>query len=251
VTGTSYTDGAVANGRAYHYNVVAAGAASACYSAASNCASATPSPNPDFSLSCNPSSLSVPQGSNGNSTCTVSSQNGFSSGVTLDCTGLPAGASCAYNPNPVTPPANGSDNSALTVNVAGSVAPGSYNFQARGTSGTTVHTFPMILTVTAVGGDFSLSAAPPSQTVVRGQSTTYTVSVTTAGGFGGTVSLSASGLPRGATATFNPASVTGGGTSVMTVSTQKKTPRGTHTITIVGSSGTLSHTTTVQLDVTQ
>jgi hypothetical protein len=34
-------------------------------------------------------------------------------------------------------------------------------------------------------------------------------------------------------------------------STQKKTPRGTHTITIVGTSGSLSHTTTVELVVNQ
>jgi hypothetical protein len=251
VTGTSYTDGVVANGRAYHYNVVAAGAASACFSPASNCATGTPSPTPDFSLSCSPSSLSVPQGSSGSSSCSVASQNGFSSGVTLDCTGLPAGASCTYTPNPVTPPANGSASSALAVDVGAGVAPGTYNFQARGTSGSLVHTFDMTVSVTAVGGDFTLSAAPPSQTVVRGQSTTYTVTVTPSGGFAGTVTFSASGLPRGVSASFNPPSVAGSGSSVMTVTTQRKTPRGTHTLTIVGTSGTLSHTTTVQLVVDQ
>jgi hypothetical protein len=249
VTGTSYTDGAVANGRAYHYNVVAAGNSAACFSPASNCASATPSPNPDFTLSCSPSSLSVPQGSSGNSSCSVGSQNGFSNPVTLDCTGLPTGATCTYTPNPATPPANGSTTSGLAVAVDASVAPGTYSFQARGTSGSLVHSFGMTLTVTAVGGDFSLSATPPSQSVTRGQSTTYTVTVTPSGGFGGTVTLSASGLPRGASASFNPPSVTGAGSSVMTISTLKKTPRGTHTITIDGSSGSLSHTTTVQLVV--
>ena len=43
VTGTTYTDTQVANGRTYYYNVVAAGASSACYGRASNCASVTPS----------------------------------------------------------------------------------------------------------------------------------------------------------------------------------------------------------------
>ncbi len=43
LTGTAYTDTEVANDRAYSYNVVAVGASSACYSRASNCATATPS----------------------------------------------------------------------------------------------------------------------------------------------------------------------------------------------------------------
>jgi hypothetical protein len=87
--------------------------------------------------------------------------------------------------------------------------------------------------------------------VVRGQSTSYTVSVTPSGGFGGTVTFSVSGLPRGATASFNPPSVGGSGSSTMTVTTQKKTPRGTHTLTIAGTSGSLTRTATAQLVVTQ
>jgi hypothetical protein len=42
VTGLSYTDTQVANGRTYHYNVVAAGSSSACFGRASTCVSATP-----------------------------------------------------------------------------------------------------------------------------------------------------------------------------------------------------------------
>jgi trimeric autotransporter adhesin len=45
-TGTSFTDTAVANGRNYSYNVVAAGASSACFGRASNCVTVTPAPGP-------------------------------------------------------------------------------------------------------------------------------------------------------------------------------------------------------------
>src|SRR6185436_4481484 len=38
IAGTSYTDTQVANGRAYSYNVIAAGASNACFSKVSNCA---------------------------------------------------------------------------------------------------------------------------------------------------------------------------------------------------------------------
>jgi len=127
VTGTSHTDGQVANGRPYSYNVVAAGPSSACFGPASNCVTVTPTggaPTPDFSLSCNPSSLSAQQGGSAGSTCAVASQNGFSSAVSLSCSGLPSGATCSYSPNPVTPPADGTVNSALTVLVGGGVAAG-------------------------------------------------------------------------------------------------------------------------------
>jgi hypothetical protein len=107
---------------------------------------------PNFSLSCTPTSLSVQQGSSGTSTCTVVSTNAFQSPVTLDCTSLPAGISCAYNPPEVTPPPNGSTTSTLTISVAGSTPTGTYPFQARGTSGSLVRTANMSVTVTGTGG---------------------------------------------------------------------------------------------------
>ncbi len=154
VTGTSYTDTQVANGRAYHYNVVAAGTSSACFSPVSNCTSVTPAsgpPQPDFSVSCVPSSLTVNQGSSGASTCTVTSTNNYSNAVSLSCSGQPAGVSCGFVPSSVTPPANGSAASALTVNVPGSTTAGTYNFQARGTDGPLIRNSNLSLTVTAVG----------------------------------------------------------------------------------------------------
>ena len=52
--------------------------------------------------------------------------------------------------------------------------------------------------------DFSLSATPSSQTVSPGGGTSYTATVTAGAGFTGTVNFSVSGLPSGATASFNP-----------------------------------------------
>jgi hypothetical protein len=154
VTGTSYTDTQVANGRLYSYNVVAAGASAACFGRASACVQATPvaSANPDFSLSCSPSSLSVAQGASGNTTCTVSSQNGFASAVDLSCNGLPSGASCSFNPDPVTPPANGSAASTLTVAVGGAAPTGTFPIQVQGVGGALTRTASVTLTVTGQGG---------------------------------------------------------------------------------------------------
>jgi regulation of enolase protein 1 (concanavalin A-like superfamily) len=97
--------------------------------------------------------------------------------------------------------------------------------------------------------DFSISASPSSQTVIQGNNTTYTTSISALNGFTGTVNLSVSGLPTGATASFNPTSVAGSGSSTLTVSTATTTPAGMYRLTITGTSGTLSHSTTVTLVV--
>jgi len=100
--------------------------------------------------------------------------------------------------------------------------------------------------------DFSLTASPPSQTVVRPGSTTYTVTATPLNNFSGTVNLTVSGCPSNATCTLNPTSLTlpPTGNSTVTVQTTSTTPTGTYTLTITGTSGSLTHSTTVQLIVT-
>src|SRR3984893_5850889 len=97
--------------------------------------------------------------------------------------------------------------------------------------------------------DFSISASPSSQTVTAGNSTTYTVTIGALNGFTGTVTLGASGLPTGATASFSPATISGSGTSTLTVTTASTTPAGTSTVTITGTSGSLTHSTTTSLVV--
>lgn len=96
--------------------------------------------------------------------------------------------------------------------------------------------------------DFTLTVSPASQTVTAGQATTYTVQVTPAQGFSSTVSLSATGLPTGASASFSPASVASG-SSTLTVNTSAGTPAGTYTVTVNGTGGALQHSTQVSLVV--
>jgi hypothetical protein len=131
--------------------VVAAGASNGCFGRASNCVTVTPNvgtPTPDFSISCSPSSLTVTQGTNITSTCTVTSINGFSSAVSLSCASLPAGASCSFSPSSVTPTAS----STLTVSATASATTGSFTIQAQGTSGATTRSTNLSLTVNPTGG---------------------------------------------------------------------------------------------------
>ncbi len=131
---TVYTDTAVANGRPYSYNVVAAGAASACFGPASSCGTGTPQAGADFAVSCSPSTLNTWEGEGVATTCTVSSSDGFNASVALSCQGLPAGLSCGFSPGSVTPPANSSANSTLTLTLGPGVLRGSYSFQVKGTN---------------------------------------------------------------------------------------------------------------------
>jgi hypothetical protein len=73
-------------------------------------------------------------------------------------------------------------------------------------------------------------------------------------GFSGAVTLSVSGLPAGAAATFSPSSISPSPTgpavnSTLTVTTGPSTPAGNATLTITGTSGTSSHTATATLTV--
>lgn len=99
--------------------------------------------NPDFTLSCSPTSLFAPPGGSDGSNCSVGSVGGFANDVTLSCAGLPAGATCAFVPNPVAP----GNSSALTVNVDNAVAEGNYNFTVDGTDGVLSHSQNMTLIV--------------------------------------------------------------------------------------------------------
>jgi hypothetical protein len=59
--------------------------------------------------------------------------------------------------------------------------------------------------------------------------------------------LSASGLPTGTTASFSPATVTGAGSSTLTVTTAGSTPAGTSTLTLKGVNGSATYLSLVFL----
>src|SRR3989475_3679448 len=117
-------------------------------------------------------------------------------------------------------------------------ASGSFNWHTR------VGSFKFPSCGGAPAPDFSVSAAPSSQTVVQGGSTSYTATITALNGFTGTVTFSASGFPSGANASFNPPSVTGSGSSTMNVTTSSTTPAGTLKFTITSTNGTPGPTAT-------
>ncbi|RSM86972.1 peptidase M4 family protein [Kibdelosporangium aridum] len=99
------------------------------------------------------------------------------------------------------------------------------------------------------GNDFSISLTPASGTVQPGGSATTTVGTQTIRGNAQNVTFAASGLPAGATATFNPASVQSGASSTLTIATTSSTPAGTYQVTVTGDGADVDHTTQYALTV--
>ena len=60
-------------------------------------------PAPGITVSASPTSLTIEAGGGGTATITVTPQNGFNSTVSFACSGLPANATCTFNPSSVTP----------------------------------------------------------------------------------------------------------------------------------------------------
>lgn len=210
---------------------------------------ATTVPTPDFSLSTAPTSVSLNPGASGTSTVSITSLSGFNAATNLSASGLPSGVSAAFSTNPVTPGANGSASSTLTLSASSATAAGTNTVTITGTSGALAHTTTLSVTVNAVATpDFSLTASPNALSIAQGTGGATTIGVTPKNGFSSNVALSVTGLPSGVTASFNPSSTAA--TSTLTLSAGNTATTGTATLTISGTSGSLSHSTTLSLNVT-
>ena len=199
---------------------------------------------PDFSVSATPSSRTIVQGSSTTYSATVTALNGFNGNVSLSASGLPSGANASFNPSTI----SGSGSSTLTITTLSSTPAGSYPITITATSGTLAHATTVTLVVTGPS-DFTLVVSPTSRTINRGSSTTYSVNIGAVGSFSGTVSLTVSGLPKKTTSNFTPASITSAGTSILKVSANPTAVSGTYTLTIRGTSGATSHSTTATLTI--
>jgi hypothetical protein len=92
-------------------------------------------------------------------------------------------------------------------------------------------------------------ASPISITVPQGSSGSLTITSVVGYGFSSPVSLSASGQPAGVNVSFNPSSITGSGSSQMTVAVDSSTTPGSYTIAVNGASGSAQQSAAVTLIV--
>jgi hypothetical protein len=199
-------------------------------------------PQPTFTLFTSPSSETVSLGNCVDSTVNVSALvSGFNSSVNLSVSGLPQGVTASFSPNPVV----GAGASTMHVCAASTAALTNSTLTVQGVVGIEAHTTTETVGVT----NFTLGASPSSQAVVVGGSTSYTVSVSPLNGFNGAVALSLCGTPAGVTATLSPSSITGSGSSTLSIATSASMATGTYNICVAGTNGALTHTANVTLTV--
>ena len=204
---------------------------------------APPAPSPDFTIAAAPASLSFASASSGTFTVTLTPSNGFSQAVSLTATS-PTGltivrpSTTVSSPYPVT-----------SFSVSSSSA-GAYPVTVTATAAGLSHTTSVNVTVTAPPaptGDFTVSVNPTGRSVKRGAATTFDITVGASGGFNSTVKLGVSGLPAGASASFSTTSITPSTHSTLTVSAGNA--NGKFSLTISGTSGSLTRSTTAALQI--
>jgi hypothetical protein len=96
--------------------------------------------------------------------------------------------------------------------------------------------------------DFTLSNTG-DKTVVRGSAVPNTITATLTTGTSQAVTLSASGMPSGVTASFSPGSCSPTCSSTLTLTASSSATLGTATITVTATAGSVTHTTSFNLTV--
>lgn len=114
-----------------------------------------------------------------------------------------------------------------------------------------VDDFALNVTTSGTTADFSIAAAPSALAVTAGNSGAFTITTTISGSFNSAVSLSASGLPSGAAASFGPVSIAapGSGSATVTIAVGTSAAAGTYNVSVNGSGGGKTHSATISLTV--
>lgn len=189
--------------------------------------SATPPATPDFKLSATPSTQTITAGQTATFTVTVGSLNGFNSAVSLSCSGQQIGSTCTLSAPSVTPAANGTVTSTVTIatNSNPYAATAALLKQDSGS-----RFLAMLLPVPGLGflGLLAAGSVKKQQLVGQRKLPRFLGSIL--------LLLVALSFLAATGCSYKRNSSTG-------------TQRSTNTITIMGTSGSLSHSTSVMLTV--
>ncbi|MGA9719452.1 MAG: hypothetical protein WBQ79_14320 [Acidobacteriaceae bacterium] len=203
-----------------------------------------------FTLGAEPS-LTIAQGQSITLTVTPTSANQFTGSIQVSVSGLPAGVTVS----PASATVKMGSNTPFTLTAAADAAVGTSTVKVYGSSGTLSANTSVALTVTAptppASGDFTLTASPTTLTLAPGASGQVTLSSTARGNFSGTIAVGVNNLPSGVTASPSTISLSPNNPVVVTLTaaanaTVTATPE---QVSFVGTSGTLSHTATIQLTI--
>jgi uncharacterized membrane protein len=181
----------------------------------------------------------------------VSGVNNFIGTVNLSTVGVPNGIIASVFPSTATlAQGNQSAFSTLTVQASATATPGNSVIFVIGNSTTSFAVGPVGLQIT----DYSVALGNPDVTVPVTGSAASTVFVSSLNGFNGSIAISVSGVPAGVSviATPNFLFLGAGGivSASLTITTNAAARAGNYDLTIAAASGSLTHTATLRLHVT-
>jgi hypothetical protein len=240
--GINVTSAATAPPATYTFSVTATNSADAAYTETGYASYVVPAPM-DFSMSLSSASGSVTQGSSKTITATASLVSGATAPVTFSCSGLPAGASCAFTPASVSP----TGSSALKISTTAATPAGTYSIIVAGTAGAVVRTATYTLTV-YLPITFAITASPASASVNKGSVTTVTVTVTLTSGVSQPVELSCYSFTPEISCSLSATTINPTGSSTLTLTVDPAAPFGLNQIRIRGIGG--GKTQTLWYDLT-
>jgi uncharacterized membrane protein len=201
----------------------------------------------DFNIQLSPPSLSVKQGETAHYQILLTYSDPSYSGttITVDVSGLGPGMNGQIIQSYPTP--------GLNIQTQHNTPVGTYTIILTGSAAGRVHQTSALLNVEPAEQpfDFSISASPPEQTISPGGSTTYSITVNLVAGTSQNVALSVSGTPNGVSTSFNPPSGSPGFTSILQVTTSSSVAPGQYMMTITGTAGAQTRSTTITLEIGQ
>jgi subtilisin-like proprotein convertase family protein len=201
-------------------------------------------PANDFSISVSPTSQDVFTNTNVSYTVSTAVTAGSAQTIDLSVSGLPCGVTGSFNPSSVA--AGGS--STLTLSLASNAACTSATFAVTGTGTDATHMASASFTVIGCVL-FNINVSPTSQTIDAGSSKIYTILTTQNSCLASLINLSVIHLPLGIIGSFNPTSVTTGGSSTLTLTAAAPASLGATNFTITGTSTSSIQSTDASITV--
>ena len=206
------------------------------------------STTPTFAVAA-PGAVSIGQGEYGTVDVSTLLIGSFNSAISLSASGAPSGATITFNP--ATIPAPGAGTSIMTFTLASNTQLGTYPITIAAMGGGIRQTATVMLTVTVpTQPDFNLNVPAAIAVAPESQAST-SIATTLTGSFNSAITLSATGVPQGATVGFNPPTIPapGDGSSTMTVTVPSNTPLGSYPLLVTGTGGQTSHSATITLTI--
>ena len=196
--------------------------------------------DPAILLSSNPQVSDLPIGGNKQVTLTVDATGDFTGNVTLAVNGsLPTGLTADLSTTTIATEGDAT----ITFAASNTLAPGQYTVKVNATSGSLSDDATIVLNVeNATSPDFALQIDPSSLSINQGATGETSVSYNGLAGFADDVALSinASSLASGLTGEFDNATLSAGGSSILTINATSEVAPGQYTLVVVGSSGSIT-----------